>query len=62
MDEAMLPLIAAALMSPMHTFSISGEHFLLDGKPFVIHSGEMHYPRVPRPYWRDRFRKLRAMG
>jgi len=22
----------------------------------------MHYPRVPRAYWRDRFRKARAMG
>src|SRR5437764_14080037 len=45
-----------------HTFAVSGEHFMLDGKPFVIRSGEMHYPRVPRPYWRDRFRKMRAMG
>jgi len=22
----------------------------------------MHYPRVPRPYWRDRMRKMRALG
>jgi len=22
----------------------------------------MHYPRIPRAYWRDRFRKARAMG
>lgn len=25
-------------------------------------SGEMHYPRVPREYWRDRLRMARAMG
>ncbi len=45
-----------------HTFGWQGEHFLLDGKPFQILSGEMHYARVPRPYWRDRMRKMRAMG
>ncbi len=45
-----------------HTFGWKGEHFLLDGKPFQIISGEMHYARVPRAYWRDRLRKIRAMG
>jgi beta-galactosidase len=36
--------------------------FLLDGKPFQIISGEMHYARIPREYWHDRLRKARAMG
>lgn len=27
-----------------------------------IFSGEMHYPRIPRAYWRDRLRMARAMG
>src|SRR5271154_704822 len=45
-----------------HSFAVQGGHFLLDGKPFRIISGEMHYPRVPRPYWRDRFRMAKAMG
>jgi beta-galactosidase len=45
-----------------HTFTTSGDQFLLDGKPFQIRSGEMHYSRVPRPYWRDRLRKMKAMG
>ena len=44
------------------TFGLSGQHFVLDGKPYQIISGEMHYPRIPREYWRDRFRKARAMG
>lgn len=39
-----------------------GNQFLLDGRPFQIISGEMHYPRIPRPYWRDRMKKARAMG
>jgi beta-galactosidase len=45
-----------------HSFEIDGDHFALDGTPFQIISGEMHYARIPREYWRDRFRKARAMG
>ncbi|MGZ3529707.1 MAG: glycoside hydrolase family 35 protein [Vulcanimicrobiaceae bacterium] len=41
---------------------ISGTHFVLDGKPLQILSGEMHYARIPREYWRDRLRMARAMG
>jgi beta-galactosidase len=35
---------------------------LLEGKPFRIISGEMHYPRIPREYWRDRLKMAKAMG
>ena len=45
-----------------HTFGWQVEHFLLDGKPFQIISGDMHYARVPRQYWRDRMKKMKAMG
>ena len=45
-----------------HTFTVGGNQFLMDGKPYQIISGEMHYTRVPRAYWRDRFRKAKAMG
>jgi beta-galactosidase len=56
---------APALAQPAtdhHTFAVADGHFQFDGKPYQILSGEMHYPRVPRAYWRDRFRKARAMG
>ncbi len=53
---------AALPTTGMHTFGWHGRHFLLDGKPFQILSGEMHYARIPRPYWRDRLKKLKAMG
>jgi beta-galactosidase len=45
-----------------HTFAADGDHFALDGEPFQILSGEIHYPRIPRAYWRHRFRMARAMG
>ena len=42
--------------------TIEGDHFVREGKPYQIISGTIHYPRVPREYWRDRLRKARAMG
>jgi beta-galactosidase len=45
-----------------HTFSLGDSAFLLDGKPFLMISGEMHYPRIPAEYWRDRMKMAKAMG
>lgn len=45
-----------------HTFALGDSVFLLDGKPFQIISGEMHYPRVPREAWRARMKMAKAMG
>lgn len=43
-------------------FAIGPNDFLLDGKPFVIRSGEMHFSRVPRELWRHRLKMIKAMG
>ena len=48
--------------SSTHTFGVANGQFVLDGKPFRVVSGEMHYPRIPRAYWRDRLRMAKAMG
>lgn len=56
-------MLAAAVRGQAgHSFAVRGDRFVLDGQPFVFRSGEMHYPRVPREYWRDRMRKMRSMG
>lgn len=44
-----------------HTFEIK-DQFYLDGKPFQVISGAIHYFRVVPEYWRDRLEKLKAMG
>jgi len=45
-----------------HTFALSDSTFVLDGRPFQMISGEMHYPRVPREAWRARMKMAKAMG
>ncbi len=44
------------------TFGAKDGYFTFDDKPAVIISGSIHYPRVPRAYWRDRIQKAKAMG
>jgi len=38
------------------------KNFLMDGKPYRIISGAMHYFRIHPDYWEDRLKKLRACG
>lgn len=45
-----------------HSFTIANGSFLYDGKPIHIYSGELHYARVPAPYWHHRLRMMKAMG
>ncbi len=44
------------------TIDRSRKTFLKDGQPFRYISGSMHYFRIPREYWDDRLKKLRAGG
>lgn len=46
----------------MHSFTYEGDRFLMDGKPYQIISGAMHYFRIVPEYWEDRLMKLRACG
>jgi len=45
-----------------HTFKIGKESFKIDGKDIVIRSGEMHFDRIPKEYWRHRLQMAKAMG
>ncbi len=45
-----------------HSFAAGNGTFLLDGKPFVVKAAEVHYPRIPRPYWEHRIKMCKALG
>ena len=46
----------------MSTFAIAADDFVLDGRPFRILSGAIHYFRVHPDHWADRVAKAKAMG
>lgn len=50
------------MFSQKGNFEIRDGHFILNGKPFTVYSGEMHYPRVPSEYWKHRLEMMKAMG
>jgi beta-galactosidase len=56
-------IIASFTANAQHkSFEIKNGQFLYNGRPLQVHSGEMHYARVPKAYWRHRLQMLKAMG
>ena len=43
-------------------FTAGKKTFLLNGQPFVVKAAELHYPRIPRPYWDQRIKMCKALG
>ena len=44
------------------TFEVGNKTFLLNGKPFIVKAAEVHYPRIPPPYWEHRIKMCKALG
>ena len=55
---------ASAQVSPAsgHSFRVEGDHFIARRQALPVISGEMHYARMPREYWRDRLRNGQGHG
>lgn len=53
---------STAIAQKKYSFEIKDGHFMLNGKPTPIISGEIHYARIPHQYWRHRLKMLKAMG
>ena len=59
----MLMLALPATAAPKKgTFTVGDKTFLLNGQPFVVKAAEIHYPRIPRPYWEHRIKMCKALG
>ena len=43
-------------------FTVGKNTFLLNGQPFVVKATELHYPRIPRPYWDQRIKMCKSLG
>lgn len=55
-------MLLLSCQTERHTFEISDGKFLYDGEKVQLICGEMHYPRIPVEYWRDRMKRAKAMG
>ena len=44
------------------SFETGNGTFLLNGKAFVVKAAEVHYPRIPQPYWEHRIKMCKALG
>lgn len=52
----------AAAAEKSGAFTVGENTFLLNGEPFVVKAAELHYPRIPRPYWEHRIKMCKALG
>ena len=57
-----LALTSLFAMAQKGTFEAGKGTFLLNGKPFIVKAAEVHYPRIPRPYWEHRIQMCKALG
>lgn len=58
----LLALVQAPISSAGNTFEIDKGVFVFNGEPFIIKAAELHYPRIPRPYWDNRIKLCKALG
>ncbi len=59
---ALLFVCAGMQAAKPGTFTAGEGSFLLNGKPFIVKAAEVHYPRIPRPYWDHRIKMCKALG
>lgn len=55
-------VLASGLAGQRRDFRLGEKDFLLDGRPFRIMAGEIHFQRIPRDHWTDRLMKVKAAG
>ena len=58
----LIPFLSGGCFSPKERIRIDEGAFVVNGKDVQLICGEMHYPRIPHEYWRDRLQRARAMG
>ena len=62
LTAGLLLFAPAEASAQSETFGVGEKTFLLNGKPFIVKAAEVHYPRIPRPYWEQRIKMCKALG
>ncbi len=58
----LMAVTSSATAGKVGTFTAGNKTFILNGQPFVVKAAEVHYPRIPRPYWDHRIKMCKALG
>lgn len=58
----LLLILIFSLPVAAQNFTIGKSTFLLNGKPFTVKAAELHYTRIPAPYWEHRIEMCKALG
>ncbi|MBP5377563.1 MAG: beta-galactosidase [Bacteroidaceae bacterium] len=58
----LLMCMTAFSLHAQNTFEAGDGAFMLNGQPFIVKAAEVHYPRIPRPYWEHRIQMCKALG
>lgn len=58
----LLLILIFSLPVAAQNFTIGKSTFLLNGKPFTVKAAELHYTRIPAPYWEYRIEMCKALG
>ena len=64
-SKKLITLFALMMLSvsiAADNFTVGDKTFLLGGEPFIVKAAEVHYPRIPRPYWEHRIKMCKALG
>ena len=59
---AIIAFMAISASISADDFTVGNKTFLLNGQPFIVKAAEVHYPRIPRPYWEHRIQMCKALG
>ena len=57
----LLLILIFSLPVAAQNFTIGKSTFLLNGKPFTVKAAELHYTRIPAPYWEHRIEMCKAL-
>lgn len=61
-ERLVVLLLLLSFTVSAQSFTVGKGTFLLNGSPFTVKAAELHYTRIPRPYWEHRIEMCKALG
>ena len=59
---SMMAAAPSSAYAQKESFEVGKKTFMLNNSPFIVKAAEVHYPRIPQPYWEHRIKMCKALG